>query len=194
MAIETARSFSLNAILSLIPAVREARRLKLGVDGKAAFVELLDRLTERGYRVFHDVPADRSTIDHVIICSHGVYTIEIEIRPKPANGPAVVSYDGEALSLNASKPTDTPLIQARAQAAFLRRYLKDRTDRSYPVRPVVVFPGWLVKRTRRHANINVWVPEPGALHHWIDRDPETVDLADVKMAANTLSRYIRDFE
>ncbi|MBA3565016.1 MAG: NERD domain-containing protein [Gammaproteobacteria bacterium] len=186
--------FSLYAAFRLIPAIRTGKRLKLGLEGERAVGELLDRLRAKGYRVFHDVPTGRGNIDHVIICARGIYTIETKTRRKPAQGSAVVRYDGETLSVNGSRPCEKAIVQARAQAAFLKRYLKDRTSRAYPVRAVVVFPGWFVKRTRRHANINVWVTEPKALHQWIDRDPPTIDLADVKMAANTLSRYIRDFE
>ena len=181
--------FSVFAAWRIGIGMREHGRLRRGQQGDCAVADLLMQLSAKGFRVFHDVPAGQGSIDHVIVCAQGLYILAIEHPARPAAAPASVTYDGETIRINGSTPCDKTVAKSRSQAMHLRRYLKDRTGRAYTVRPVILFPGWQVKRVRRKAD--VWVTGPRTLHQWIDRDPAVLDLADIKLAANTLSRYIR---
>jgi hypothetical protein len=181
--------FSVFAAWRICAGMREHGRLRRAQQGDCAIANLLMELSAKGFRVFHDVPAEQGRIDHVIVCAQGLYTLAIQRPGKPAAGPASLTYDGETIRINGSTPCGKTVAKSRAQAMHLRRYLKERTGRAYTVRPVIVFPGWQVKRARRNAD--VWVTAPRTLHQWIDRDPAVLDLADIKMAANTLTRYIR---
>lgn len=175
-------------------ARRLLRQLKLGIDGERAVGEYLDRLRGLGLRVCYDVPGDSGNIDHVIICTRGVFTIETKTRSKPVKGECKVSYDGRAISVNGGAPDRSAVVQAKAQAKQLRRLLKEHTGIDFPVKPVILFPGWYVDAPDPSAQSEVWVLSPKGLPMWIGNAPETVEVKDVKHAASRLAAYVRDYE
>ena len=68
--------------------------------------------------------------------------------------------DGENITVGSFNPEGDPITQAKAQASWLPTLLKDMTGKDYPVRPVVVYPGWFVSRTNKDKGKDVWVLEP----------------------------------
>lgn len=169
----------------------ELQRLKLGRDGERVVGQFLESHAEADAAVFHDVPSDRGNIDHVIICSRGIYAIETKTRSKPAK-PVVLVEDNQLL-VNGYPPDGDPIVQALACAANLRQILRDSTGKIFDVRPVVVFPGWFIQDNRK-VRVPVWVLEPKALPAWIQREPVTIATADISLATYHLSRYIRTYK
>ena len=51
-------------------------RLRLGLDAELAVGQELDQLMRQGAAVFHDFPADKFNIDHIVISRGGVFAIE----------------------------------------------------------------------------------------------------------------------
>lgn len=170
------------------------KQLRLGIEGERAVGEYLDRLRGLGLRVYHDIPGDSGNIDHVIISTRGVFSIETKTRSKPVKGDCKVAYDGKAISVNGGAPDRSAIVRAKAQARQLRRLLKEHTGQDYPVRPVVLFPGWYVDTPDPSAQSEVWVLSPNALPMWIGNAPEIVETKDVKHAAGRLAAYVRDYE
>jgi hypothetical protein len=166
------------------------RQLRQGRDGEMAVGQYLEGLREAGSRIFHDVPASGFNLDHVVISTHGIFVVETKTITKP--GPdAKVVYDGERVTVAGCKPDRDPVRQAAAEADWLARLLKESTGRLFPVRGVVVFPGWWVEQTNRERRREVWVLEPKALPAFVENAPSTLTADDVAMTAFHLSRYIR---
>lgn len=67
--------------------------------------------------------------------------------------------------------------------------MESRTGKKYPVRPVVVFPGWFVEQCVPRGPI--WVLEPKALPAFIEKEPVSLLPSDVALASFHLSRYLR---
>lgn len=182
---------TLYGIVRSWPLLRRLRDLALGYQGERVVGEFLDRLRVLGYRVYHDVPGEGGNIDHVIISGRGIYTIETKTRSKPAKGPCTIRYDGETVSLNGGPADPAPVIQARAQAAQLRRLLREVTGRQLPVRPLVVYPGWFIEHTDEARQSDVWVLSPKGLYKWIEREPESIPPETVRQSARLLAAFIR---
>lgn len=129
-----------------------ARRLALGYEAEVAAGQELDALRHLGYRVFHDVPAEgfESNIDHVLVGPAGVFAVQAMGRTTPrTNGsdePWEVTYDGERLRFPGWEET-LPLGQAMAQADWLCGWIANAIREPVGVRPILVLPGWSVKRT-----------------------------------------------
>jgi len=118
-------------------------------------------------------------IDHVVIGPAGVFAIETKYRSKPSRGKTEIGFDGKYLSFNGRFETEEPIIQAKACAEDVRRYLKATTGMMYPVRPVVLCPGWYVleqepafKAEVRSQN-GVWVLNPGRLHLYLKTEEQS---------------------
>ncbi len=169
---------------------RVAANIKLGRDGEKAVGQFLEGLRVSGARVFHDIPADGFNLDHVVISDRGVFAIETKTWRKPRPGASISVRDGR-LYRDHRPVKVNPIEQAAAQAAWLRQLLKEFTGKNFPVRPVLVFPGWFVEPIDPETIGRVWVLEPKALPEFIEREPESIAPSDVAMVAFHLSRYIR---
>ncbi len=192
----TAILFSLFAIaVSTWTAVRirrlrqMKRQLTLGRDGEQVVGQCLEELRAKGYRVLHDIVVKDFNIDHVVIAPTGIFTIETKTVSKPLRGETVISFDGEKTLINGMKPDRDPLIQARSQASWIRDFLKSSLGRTFPVRPVVVFPGWFVKGTPTCSD--VWVLNEKALPAFIEQEPTVLGTDDLQAVTFQISQHIR---
>jgi hypothetical protein len=179
------------SILPILRTMRKIGHLRLGVAGERAVAELLDLVAHDGFWVVHDLRGEGFNVDHVIVGTQGVFTIETKTLSKPSVGDAVVRFDGVTLTVDGHVLDRDPLVQARAQATWVRRTLEDLTGQSYPVRPVVAFPGWYVERTPSAAEANVWVLEPKELRGWLSREHHVLPRHAVALIRSRLKLVAR---
>jgi len=168
---------------------RRVKSLRLGMDGEKAVGQFLEALRSQGCRVFHDIVGNEFNIDHVIIGSRGVFTIETKTFSKPARGQAYAKYDGERILFNGLGPERNPVRQSRAARDWLANLLFETTAKRYPVRGVVVLPGWYVDSSddRRH---DTWVLNPKALPGFIEHEPIVLKEEDIALASSRLINYV----
>jgi hypothetical protein len=186
------------AILSVIyafkkgyPIIAMIRNLRFGRDGERSVGQMLERFREKGYQIFHDVPAAGFNIDHAIVGPAGIFTIETKMRSKPVSS-AKVLYDGNTIRIGETPAHNESLVQARAQARWLAELLNDGRKRPiFTVRPVVVFPDWYVEWTSRLRRNDVWVLNPKALDRFIENEPVALSSDLIESASHTLTRYYR---
>lgn len=164
--------------------------LRLAEDGEKAVGQFLERLREQGYVVFHDVVGIGFNVDHVIVGPAGVFTVETKTWKKPDKGDARVVFDGEQLTANGFAPDRDPVIQAKAQARWVRDVLLESTGRSLAVWPVVLFPGWFIENTRESFR-DIWVLEPKALPKFLQNEKQKMAAEDVTLVAMHLGLFIR---
>lgn len=168
-----------------------ARNLKQGREGEKAVGQYLESVRESGAKVFHDVVGDGFNLDHVVIGSHGIYVVETKTWSKPDRGEARLVFDGDAISGKGRSADRAPVIQAKAASQWLRELLRSSTGRDFPVRGVVVFPGWYVERTSSARASDIWVLNPKALPAFIRNSRRRVSDEDVHLCSYHLCRYIR---
>ena len=169
------------------------RAIRQGIQGEKAVGQFLERLREQGYQVFHDVVGPTFNVDHVLIGPAGIFTIETKTWSKPSSGDARVTVDADGLLVAGQRPDRDPVVQARAQADWLRQLLRESTGKPFPVRPVIVFPGWFIDPSAQRMS-NLWVLEPKALPAFLNNAAECMTPSDVRLASFHLSRSIRTSE
>ncbi|WP_133479775.1 nuclease-related domain-containing protein [Cognatilysobacter segetis] len=138
---------------------KQRRRCRQGFDAERAVAQNLIPLMAEGCMVFHDFPADRFNIDHIVVAPHVVYAVETKSRRKPSTGgkaAARVGYDGRALAFPTHVETK-PVEQAKAQAEWLRRFLSSAVGEPVGVVPVLALPGWYVDLSREGSRAEVIV-------------------------------------
>ena len=172
-------------------ALRLTTRIKLGRDGEKAVGQFLERLRESGAQVFHDIPADGFNLDHVVVHESGLYVIETKMLSKPGRGEAKLLYDGEHVSKNGMRPDRNPVTQVRAAGKWLADLVRESTGLKFPVRAVVVYPGWFIEATAEAKASDVWVLNPKALPAFISNSAAHLSSEEVKLCSYHLSRYIR---
>jgi hypothetical protein len=169
---------------------RKVESLRLGRDGERVVGQYLDGLRENGARIFHDIPGQGFNLDHVVISERGIYVVETKTHTKPEANAQVV-FDGEHVTVAGFAPDRNPVQQATAEAKWLAGLLHKSTGKRFPVRGVVVYPGWWVERMNRERHSEVWVLEPKALPTWIENSFSSIAPEDVALASFHLSRYVR---
>lgn len=167
--------------------------LRLGRDGEKAVGQFLEQLRVDGYYVFHDLIGNGFNVDHVIVGRAGVFTLETKTISKRASVAAKVTFDGERVLVDGYEMERNPLVQARAQASWLREILMHSTGRNFNVRPVLLFPGWFVEQSPGNAR-DVWVLEPKALRAFLQHERESLGTDEIRLASFHISRFIRGIE
>lgn len=128
----------------------------LGYRGERAVAEFLEPLLARGYRIFHDVPAEGAkkpfNLDHIAVGPSGVAVIETKTRRKGRARPGFedheVSYDGRQLIWPWGEDRHG-VEQARNEAEWLRKWIEQRTGIRTSVKPILALPGWWVNASAR---------------------------------------------
>lgn len=136
-------------------------RLLAGLKAELMTAQLLLPLEGEGCRVFHDIPADKFNLDHVVIGPYAVFMIETKSRKKPGKGKqsAQVEYDGKLLHFP-DHVSKQPLEQARHEARWLADFLRQTAGETVSVVPVVALPGWFVNNSRDAHRSDVLVINP----------------------------------
>lgn len=187
-------SYVVLAALWGVPKLRRAktklRHLRQGRDGERAVAEYLDTLRDDGFRVLHDLQGDGFNVDHVLVGPQGIFTIETKTLSKPVKHTPRISYDGERVRIGSYEPDRNPVVQAKAQASWMRNLLAQSTGKNFTVRAVVVFPGWYVEGPTGVDPV-VWVLEPKMLRGRLLRQPVFLKDDDVAMCVYHLKRFIR---
>lgn len=175
----------------VIFARRTLKRLRLARDGERAVGQYLEELRANGYRVLHDIVGDDFNIDHLLIGPKGVFTIETKTISKPAKGKTEIDYDGSEIIVNGFKPDRNPVVQAKAQANWIKSLIENLTGKSVAVRPTVVYPGWYIRQMSK-GRPDVWVLNPKALGAFIENSAGELSDEDVHSLHAHLSRYVRN--
>lgn len=133
--------------------VRESQartRYRLSYDADVEVGHALEDLAARGYHVFHGQAQDNFNIDHVVVGTKGIFTVEtragFKTGAKGRTADATVTYNGHVLFF--PKWTDEETVpHAIDLADRLSKWLGEATGEPVSARAIVAIPGWLVKRT-----------------------------------------------
>jgi len=169
------------------------RAIKQGIEGEKAVGQYLERLRKEGYQVFHDLLGDKFNVDHVLIGPAGIFTIETKTWSKPARGEPRIRFDGARLTTGGREPSRSPVIQAHAQASWLKGIVSESTGKPFDVFPVVLFPGWFIECAEGSLR-SIWVLEPKGLPKFLENAPVRLSDEDINLASYHLSRFIRGAE
>ncbi len=177
------------AVYKFVTTLRIIRPMKLGLDGERVVGEFLELFREDGARVFHDLIGDNFNVDHVLICEQGVFVVETKTYSKPKDGRVV--FDGKKILIDGYDSEAKLLIQARAEASWVKKILKDSTGKNVNVQPIIVFPGWFVETTAEGKKSDVTVLNPRLLKQHVGFMKSVLSKEDLMLIAYHLSRHIR---
>jgi hypothetical protein len=195
--VRSVNSMTGNGLLHRLQQYIERRRIRQRrrkLESERSVDEYLNWLRVKGYRIYGDVPGDSGNFDHVVVCTQGIYLINTKMRRLPSDGDCVVDFNGSGISINEGPLDSAPVIEVRAQAGQLTRILKDCADRTFSVRPVLLFPGWHIRNSEAPKTSGVWVLNPRSLGKWIDFRPATLHPDHVDLVTQGLDRYVAQFD
>jgi hypothetical protein len=168
---------------------RKIKRLRMARDGEKAVGQYLEGLREKGYKVLHDIVSDSFNIDHIVICTKGIFLIDTKTISKKDKDDQI-TFDGKTVLINGYKPDRDPVRQVTALSSWLKEKICEITGKEMFIRPVVAFPGWFVKMDLKYQT-NVWVLSAKALPRFIEKQPDILESPMVHLITSHLTRYIR---
>ncbi|MCX5787376.1 MAG: nuclease-related domain-containing protein [Elusimicrobia bacterium] len=174
--------------IRIIPLWRQRHNYGQGRDGERYVGQQLEALHAQGFKVLHDICNGHGNIDHVLIGQKGIFTIETKTISKP-DGQAEVQYDGKSVVISGFTPDSDPIAQAMAESKWLRGYIRDCTGKDFPVRPVVLYTGWMISKQPRDAE--VWVLSGKELPAFLQNEDPRLTPGDVELAYACLCHYVR---
>ena len=189
------------SIICVLRLLSKRRNLYLGYFGERIVSENLDPLRAKGAAVYHDVPItanhDRVNIDHVVVCSAGIFAIETKTRRKgPAREGAIegkIIYDGAQLAYPWGGDT-FGLSQAANHARWLENTLDTTGIPNAPVQAILTFPGWRIEQTEAAAQSAVRVLTPAQIPIHLGTLPHVLGANQIQQIAQQLETLCRDVE
>lgn len=167
-------------------------QLRQGRDGEREVGHILEALRSTGATVLHDILGKDFNIDHVVISTKGIFTVETKTLSK-RNGMEKIVYNGHVVLVNGRPLDRNPIQQSIAEAHSLRQILKESTGKIFNITPVVVFPGWFVEpdSTKKAKEKGVLLINPKALRSFIDNMQGYLSDEDMQLVIYHLTRYIK---
>jgi len=175
------------ALYKLRSIRRRIKQLRLGRDGERIVGQYLEELRAKGYKVLHDIVGDGFNVDHIVLSQKGIFVVETKTISKPDKGDAKITVSTDKLLVDDMVMDRDPIVQVKASTKWLCELLMESTGKEFPVRPVVLFPGWYVEGRLQ----DVWVLNPKALPAFIDNEKMNIKQDDVQLATYHLSSYMR---
>jgi hypothetical protein len=139
-----------------------------GASGEEHVGALLDRLSNRGWRVIHDVSFGHGNVDHILVGPPGVFTLETKSHPGPIR---VARVHGATLS------------QARAQSEALQ------AATGLEAEPMVVYSrAWVDRPGARRRGVRV-VPAR-MLVGYLDKREPVLSWGEVEHATGLIAQAL----
>ncbi|QNP39674.1 nuclease-related domain-containing protein [Lysobacter solisilvae (ex Woo and Kim 2020)] len=182
-------------LFGYVRAFRARERARDGLLAERVTGMQLNRLVAQGCTVMHDLPGEGFNIDHVVIAPRGVYAVETKSFRKPkqtgAGDAYRVVFDGALLRFPDFAEKNA-LEQARRQAQWLAKVLREALGRDVPVIPALALPGWLIEQgddTWRNAAVKVFSPMGGGAN-FMAKDIQAIDATTRNLIRDALAvRY-----
>lgn len=173
-------------------------RAKDGLIAEQMTAQQLNRLSGPRCIVLHDLPGEGFNIDHVVIAPNAVYAVETKSfrkrRGSSNDSHYKVRYDGKALFFEGWSK-DEPILQARRQAQWLARYLRDSLGCDVRVVPAVALPGWWIDWTESASRSDVKVFTPmGRGAEFMLKPPDVIDERTRPLISQALGLRYPDIE
>ena len=178
------------SIYKVLQIKKEVKNYKQGRDGEREVGMNLELLRENGLKVYHDIVGKDFNIDHVLVGEQGIFVIETKTYSKPLEGQCEIIFNGETLSKNGTLENDKPIRQVRANAQWLKDYLKSSTGKEFEVKSIIVFPGWFTKSTIRKNDL--FVLNPKGLDKFFTNSKVILALEDIALITNRIEIYVRN--
>jgi hypothetical protein len=186
--------FLIYYVLKILKLIGLRRLKRLGYDGEVAAGQELNQLMLDGYNVYHDFPADKFNIDHIVIGPDAVYAAETKTRSKPKSKGSGNNYkiipDGRTLQFPDHSSSDF-LDQADRQAKWLQKWLSSAAGEAVTVKAMVLLPGWYVERTKPDG---VPVFNPKMVRQFLSAKEKTLSQSLRTRIVHQLEQKCRDIE
>ena len=131
------------------------------MEGEVATGEELNQLMLDGCRVFHDIPFEYGNIDHVVVSTSGVFSVETKTHAKSnQSGSEKVTIDFNNDTVRFSDWTwKIPAKQLETNSRWLSQYLSNSTGMKVESEAMLALPGYFIEERIGKGGVFVFNPK-----------------------------------
>lgn len=162
-----------------------------GLEGERYVGTKLERLSSNSTFIFHDIDCGKFNIDHVVISTKGIFTIDAKnwtLPDRDYNQADFIFKDGELIDSTGVLQSDL-MYKIESQGRWLEGKINEWTKKSCPVYRVGIMIGAYVNNINKDFS-KYWIINDGAFAGLFDKEREKYPLNDVLRIADSLQRFI----
>lgn len=154
--------------------------------GKGAGAELgtgrdLEKLGS-GYKIIPDFSNGKGNIDFIVVCSKGIFTIEVKAEK------GVISYN-DGFYIDGKKREDININQAQAESLELKKLLYSNFNKTYEVQGIFEFRNAKIDESSIHGKIDyIWIGGRGFYNYVIERSVVYLTKEEIQNIYNFLTK------
>jgi len=187
-------TFSVFTVLLFIYSVRKSLKLfrhmrncYKGMEGERLVGEMLNKLSCDSVRVIHDVCGDCFNVDHLIISTRGIFTIETKHYDRK-KGYKFLYQDGKLLFNG--RVCKTLLNQMDGEANFISEKLESLCGRNYPIQKVAVIIGAYIDNPAKDFS-KYWILNESSFPKFFTNAKEIISIDEVRSIANQVTEWLK---
>ena len=189
--------FGIHAIIKIPKLIKMVNNYKLGRDGEKIVGQTLEEIRGKNARIFHDVIRNElnysCNIDHIIVSIKGIYVIETKTFSKNSNlKKNTITFDGADIFINGVNSNQNYVGQISASVSWLENILKDRLEKLYPIKGVLIFPEWWVEMKAEAKKSDLWALNTKSLEFFLEKAPIQISHEDVKKISTEIKTYLKN--
>lgn len=164
--------------------LRKIRNCKKGLEGELYVGNLLNQLQSDSTYVFHDIVADGFNIDHLIVSTRGIFTVETKHYDRKKGYKFV--FHGGSLLFN-GRQCSSLLIQMNGQAQYMRERIEELTGKKYPIRKVALIVGSYVDNPDSDFS-EFWILNEKSFSTFFEKTKEDLPILEVKSIVDQIRK------
>lgn len=189
-----AMTFSITTGIILVYGIHKSRKLikhirncYKGMEGERLVGEMLNKMNNDSTRVFHDICGDYFNVDHLIISTKGIFTIETKHYDRK-KGYKFLFQNGK-LMFN-GRQCSTLLNQMDGEANFIHEKLNVLCGRDYPIQKVAIIIGAYIDNPQNEFS-NYWILNENSFPKFFVNAKDCLTIDEVRSIANQITEWIK---
>lgn len=164
--------------------IKKIRNCRKGLEGELYVGHLLSQLQNESTYVFHDIVADGFNIDHFIVSTRGIFTIETKHYDR-TKGHKFVFQRG-VLLFN-GRQCSSLLTQMNGQAQYMRERIEELTGTKYQIRKVALIVGSYVENPDNDFS-EFWILNEKSFETFFEKTKEVIPALEVRSIADQIRK------
>jgi len=165
---------------------KKLKAYRLGLEGERYIGAVLERFRLKEAEVFHDINFDdKFNIAHLVVSRRGIFVIETK-NYSTTHG-HIINLEKGRIIINGRDHSDI-YKKVDSYANHLSGLISELTGKEYPIKKVILFPGWFIEG--RCASSDCWVLNEKAFMKFFDKEPEVYKESDIAGLKTQLRYWI----
>ena len=183
--------FSIRAFFKIREIHRQIENHQKGLDGERYVGLKLERLSSDNTFIFHDINCEKFNIDHIIISTKGIFTIDVKnwtLPDREYNQADYIFKNNELIDSTGELQKDL-MYKIESQGNWFEGKIFEWIGKRYPVCRVGIMIGAYVNNVSKDFS-KYWIVNDSAFVGLFDKERDKISIQDVLRIKDSLHRFV----